>query len=340
MARITRAEATQRWDDALRVRGWLGRRLRLVMFDYDADMHAPTDYHPAPAWSKIAGPDDAADLDEYERLQDGLLQQGERYSRMGAVARGGAVVPPLVAAPVPVTRTEIVSTMQRVMSIVHPLAVTQEQILRAAFFAQLPRELGDSIGTSSSAIHPERPTPSDNYRNTGTREGGMRARYDLGFGHPIESAGIVGVSELKAGSGTFDRLDVLSRLTEEQDDYREAGETASRIAQPKKREEPLCTDLFKLLDPKLPEQSFRISWIALGKRGRATERVIRQRAIRIVQAVAKDRNLSGETYAVDPATGWLMCMWTHPRQARLDLAWYQPKVDNPSAYEPVFGAVS
>lgn len=329
MARITRAEATQRWDQALRARGWQSSKLALVMFDYDAHMHGRTIYHPAPAWCTIAGPDDTADLDEYERLQNRLLKQGEPYSRRGAAAHGGAVVPQMVAAPVPVTRTEIVSTIQRVMSIVHPLAVTQEQILRAGFFAQLPRELGDSIGTASSAVHPERPTPSDNYQNTGTREGGMRARYDLGFGHPIKSVGIVGVSELKAGPATFDRLD-----------YREAVETAFRASEPKKREEPLRTDLFKLLDPKLPEKSFRISWIALGKRGRATAGEICQRAKRIVQAVAEDRNLSGGTYAVDLATGWLVCTWTHPRQARLELAWYQPKVDNSSAYEPVFGAVS
>jgi hypothetical protein len=146
--------------------------------------------------------------------------------------------------------------------------------------------------------------------------------------------------ELKAGSATFDRLDTLSRLTDQHDDYREAGETTVRSAQPKKRAEPLCTDLFKLLDPKLPEHSFRISWIALRKRGWATEGDLRQRAIRIVQAVAKGRNLSGATYAVDPETSWLVCTWTYPQLVRLELAWYQPKVDTPSACETVFAVDS
>ena len=340
MARITGVEATQRWDAALRARGWQRSKLALVMFDYCTDVHGPTRYHPAPAWPEIVGVDGTADLDEYERLQDQLLQQGDPHSKRGAAAHGSSVVHELVATPLPVTRTEIVSTVQRVMSIVHPLAVTQEQILRAAFIAQLPPELGNSIGTASSAIHPERPTPSDNYQYSGNRESGMRARYDLGFGHPTKSADIVGVCELKAAAATYDRLDALSRLTEEQDDYGDAGESAVKVAQPQKREEPLRIDLFKLLDPKLPEQSFRISWIALGRRGRSTAGEICQCAVRIVEVVARDRGLSRGTYAVDPATGWLVFTWTHARRARLELAWYQPKTDNPSVYEPVFRAVS
>ena len=50
--------------------------------------------------------------------------------------------------------------------------------MRLAFFAQLPRELADPIGTVRSGVHPERPTPSADYRFTGKRDTGMRARYD------------------------------------------------------------------------------------------------------------------------------------------------------------------
>jgi hypothetical protein len=85
------------------------------------------------------------------------------------------------------------------MGKVHPLAVTQEQILRAAFFAHLPGEIRAVLGTADAGVHPERPTPSANYVFKGTRGVGMRARYDLGFGHPTDSAGIAGVGELKAG---------------------------------------------------------------------------------------------------------------------------------------------
>jgi hypothetical protein len=35
----------------------------------------------------------------------------------------------------------------------------------------------------------------------------MRARYDIGFGHPSQAPGITGVAELKGGLGTFDRLE-------------------------------------------------------------------------------------------------------------------------------------
>ena len=82
----------------------------------------------------------------------------------------------------------------------------------------------------------------------------MRARYDLGFGHPSESVGITGVAELKGGLGTFDRLETLSRWDEES-----AADLETAAGEIDKLEKPLLLDLLKLLDPKLPEEAFRIS---------------------------------------------------------------------------------
>jgi hypothetical protein len=249
--------------------------LRLAMFDYVPDEHGRTLYQPAPAWPTIADSDNTADEAGYARMERSLLAQGEPYSRRGTAAHSGQPPLELVATPVPIGREGVVATIETVMAKVHPLAVTQEQIVRAAFFAQLPRELGDIIGTERAAVHPERPTPSSDYIFTGTRGLGMRARYDLGFGHPTESVGIVGVAELKAGLSTFDRLETLSCFDEESDcdadGQRPSGQT-------RKLEEPLFLDILKLLDPQLPEGAFRISWIASGKRGRSSAAEIRERA--------------------------------------------------------------
>ncbi len=333
MARLTEEDCRQRWDEALRARGWEKSKLRLAMFDYRPAEHGPTLYRPVPAWPTIADHNNTADEAEYARIERSLLAQGEPHSRRGAAAHGGHVVVELVVSPAPVGRAEVVTTIETVMAEVHPLAVTQEQILRAAFFAHLPEELGERIGTARAAVHPERPTPSSDYVFTGTRGMGMRARYDLGFGHPTESAGIAGVAELKAGLSTFDRLESISRFDEESEAERGA---PLPNAQTEKLEEPLLLDLLKLLDPQLPEGAFRISWIASGKRGRSTAAEIRDRAVRIVERVARERKLSGMSFHVDAATGWLVCTWPQPR-VRLELAWYRPEGSAPEKFEPVFG---
>jgi hypothetical protein len=332
MTRLTEAEGRQRWDEAIRVRGWQNSKLRLVMFDYRPAEHGPTLYRPAPAWPTIADDDNTADVEDYARIEQSLLAQGEPHSQRGAAAHSGCLDAQLVANPIPVRRGEIVATIERVMGKVHPLAITQEQILRAAFFVQLARELGQAIGTAEAAVHPERPTPSCDYVFTGTRGVGMRARYDLGFGHPSESAGITGVAELKGGLGTFDRLETLSRWDEES-----ATDLETAAGESNKVEKPLLLDLLKLLDPKLPEEAFRISWIVSGKRGRSTTAEIRDRAIRIVERVAQQRNQSGATFRADPATGWLVCTWPQLK-LQLELAWYRPAADNPERFEPVFAA--
>ena len=332
MTRLTEAEGRQRWDEAVRTRGWQKSKLRLVMFDYRPTEHGPTRYRPAPAWPTIADGDNTANVEDYARIERSLLAQGEPHSRRGAAAHGGSLGVQLVANPIPTCRSEIVATIERVMDKVHPLAITQEQILRAAFFAHLTRELGQAIGTAEAAVHPERPTPSCDYVFTGTRGVGMRARYDLGFGHPSESVGITGVAELKGGLGTFDRLETLSRFDEQS-----AADLETAAGKSNKLEEPLLLDLLKLLDPKLPEEAFRISWIVSGKRGRSTAAEIRDRATRIVERVAKQRNQSGATFRVDPATGWLVCTWPPPK-LQLELAWYRQAADNPEKFEPVFAA--
>jgi hypothetical protein len=228
----------------------------------------------------------------------------------------------------PITEMQVVSVITRVMSVVQPCAVTQEQILRAAFFAQLPQELAAQIGTVRSGVHPERPTPSSDYRFTGKRKAGMRARYDLGFGDPVDSSGITGVGELKAGNGSFDRLRAFGRLVDEH------GDSLTMPTDEKKRQEPLMVDFLKLLDPKLPQGSFRISWIALGRRGFATAAEISERAARAITLAARRRNLQPAICVVDAETGWLTCEWAEA-QVALRLAWYRPD-ESGSRFEPVF----
>jgi hypothetical protein len=260
-------------------------------------------------------------------VQLDLLRQGQSYSDRGASPRDGSGPIRLVVNPLPITREEIGSTIQKVMSLTIPAAITQEQILRGAFFAHLPAALGLSIGTAESAVHPERPTPSSDYSFTGKRP--MRARYDLGFGHPTSSPEIAGVMELKAGFGTFDRLRALSRVVVDAD------AVTSEAVKPKPKEEPLFLDILKLLDPLAPESSFRISWIALAKRGRAERSEVYDRAAHIVGLVAQRRKMNRAEYGIDPGTGWMTFTWTQPAM-RLDLAWYQPQIEDSSRFEVVF----
>jgi hypothetical protein len=175
MARLTEEDCRQRWDKALRERGWVESKLRLAMFDHRPAEHGPTRYHPVPAWPTIADDDNTADESDYIRIERSLLAQGEEYSRRRAAAHTGHVVVELVARPISVSRERIVATIKTVMANVHPRAVTQEQILHAAFFAQLREEFGMTIGTTRAAVHPARPTPSSDYVITGKRGAGMRA---------------------------------------------------------------------------------------------------------------------------------------------------------------------
>jgi hypothetical protein len=94
----------------------------------------------------------------------------------------------------------VFDTISNVMKAVHPCIVTQEQILRSAFIAHLPQNIARQIGTPSSSVHPERPTPGL-YQQTGSRK--LRARFDLAFGHVENNDGITGVIEIRAGNASF-----------------------------------------------------------------------------------------------------------------------------------------
>ena len=301
--------------------------MRLVMFDYRRDRHGLTVYKPAPGWPTIASDDDTAGFEEYLQLEAQLLRQGEPFSQRGSQRHGPP--PPLPSfEPLPVAEEQVVSVIAGVMSVVQPCCVTQEQILRAAFFARLPQDLAEAIGTVHSAVHPERPTPSSDYSLSGKRETGMRGRYDLGFGSLVDSE-ITGVVELKGGNGSFDNLSVCGQLVDED------GLSPTVLAdEKKKRLEPLIIDLQKLLDPKLPHGSFRISWIALGRRGVTTAAEIRERTARVIDLAARRRNLPPATYSVDADTEWLTCEWAKA-QITLRLAWYRPD-ESGSCFEPVF----
>ncbi len=159
---------------------------------------------------------------------------------------------------------------------------------------------------------------------------------NLGFGHPNESEGIAGIAELKAGLATFGRLESMSNFGEATE--ADLGPQSSESG-PKQLDEPLMLDLLKLLDPHLPAGAFRISWVASGKRGRSTTCEIRERAIRIVNRVARERNLAGGVFEIDATTRWLVCSWPES-PVRLELAWYRPDAIDPRRFEPVFGELS
>jgi hypothetical protein len=66
---------------------------------------------------------------------------------------------------------------------------------------------------------------------------------------------------------------------------------------------------------------------------------IRERAIRIVQRVAHERNLAGGVFEVDATTRWLVCSWLESL-VRLELAWYRPNAVGAERFEPVFGELT
>ena len=88
---------------------------------------------------------------------------------------------------------------------------------------------------------------------------------------------------------------------------------------------------------RLPAEALALvdEW-AVRKRGRSTMGEIRERAIRIVQRVARERNLAGEVFEIDATTRWLVCTWPEPL-VRLELAWYRPDAIEPERFEPLFG---
>jgi hypothetical protein len=142
----------------------------------------------------------------------------------------------------------------------------------------------------------------------------MRARHDLGFGHPTGSAGITGVAELKAGPGTLDRLDAISRRDEESTELQAVTQETRRL------DEPLLLDFRKMLDPQLPEDACRISRIVSVRRGRSTAEEIRVRAASIVERVAGLRKLTGTTFRIDPRSACPVFEFPQ-HQIQVQLAW-------------------
>jgi hypothetical protein len=207
----------------------------------------------------------------------------------------------------------------------HPRAVRQEQVLRATFVSHLPSTIAIAIGTMSSTFHPERPTPSNTYTIRGKRE--MRARFDIGFGHPDLSEGIRGVIELKV-VGSFDgNFDKLS-----------SNDPAVHPISGKTERDPLFVDFKKLLDPNLPTGSFRISWVAAGRRGLADPKLIAEKAARVIKQVEAERGISERKTEIDLQTGWLKWSWSNG--VCLKLAWYRPSADEDTLFEPVWASHS
>jgi hypothetical protein len=324
MGRISLSEAREDWDRELRARRWHKAKLRLAMFDYIAAEHGPISYHPAPAWPTIADAAGFAKTSDFERLKEILFAQGNRYSSLGsASSTHPSAAIKVTRQPLAFSSTAVRKTIEAVMDDIHPLVVTQEQILRAAFIARLPSPISLAIGTPNSPIHLERPTPSL-YQHTGRKP--SRARFDIGFGDGEIPDGITGVIELKAGLASFDSLDRKGELiTADPESPAHKG----------KRGEPISVDIQKLLDPKLPLGAFRISWITLGRIGRANPEEIKERAQRMVEHGANQRGLTKPSVSIKLPTGWLQFLWKATGVV-LELAWYCPCSTNPSKYAVIW----
>jgi hypothetical protein len=324
MGRISLAEAREDWDRELRARRWHNAKLRLAMFDYNAVEHGSISYHPAPAWPTIADAAGFAKVSDFERLKHILFAQGKRYSSLGSTsATHPSAAIKLTRQPLVFSSTAVRKTIAAVMDDTHPLVVTQEQILRAAFIARLPSPISLAIGTPNSPIHLERPTPSL-YQHTGMKP--SRARFDIGFGDGDVPDGITGVIELKAGLASFDSLDRKGELVTADPES---------AAHKGKRGEPIRVDIQKLLDPKLPSGAFRISWIALGRIGRANSEEVKERAQRIVEHGANRRGLTTPSVSINLSTGWLQFLWKGTGVI-LELAWFRPCSTDPSKYAAIW----
>jgi hypothetical protein len=303
MRRITEAEARQLWQAAMREHGWENRKIAEVMFNWDPP-EKPTVYHDTPpVWRRIlADEHNEADRDAYLQAQTELIRWGTIFSQRRS---GGAPVAQPEYQPLAIAADVIIESIRSSMNSLHPMAALHEQVMRAKFVTKLPQIHAEVIGSLNSAVHPERATPSGDYRRIGERE--MHARYDLGFGHPIEDDGIVGVIELKA-AGSFDH----------------------------QLDSGLQHDFTKLLDPRLPPSALRVSWMIARRRARIDPVALLHRAENLLEPVETSRGLTGRVSHLDTATGWLGWRWEN-NEARVLLAWYQPSEDDPAQFEPSWG---
>lgn len=207
------------------------------------------------------------------------------------------------------------------MENVHPAVVGQEQILRCAFVANLPQEIRDGIGTLSANIHPELPTASNIYQRMGKTK--RRARIDIGVGHPTKCGEIIGAIELKTltqfGELWFRKQ--LEKLNTTPKDLMFSG---------------IAGDFQKLLDPKLPKDAFRCSWVVTKKRGLARPEQIARWAKSLLEPVEQRLGLEGFDQSYDTTMGLLRWGWSNG--SVLNLAWYWPKEHDQEQFEPVWVA--
>jgi hypothetical protein len=324
MSLISEIEARKLWQDALEKNRWTKSKIRFAMFDWHPEM-GKTSYRPAPAWPTVANSDNKADRAIFLSLVERILRQGDRFSSLGSAPRTG-VRPELEFVPYPIEEQTIRQAILGTMKTIQPGAVDQEQILRSAFVAHLPIQFREAIGTRFSGFHPELATPSNTYTRTGVRP--MRARYDIGFGHPRQAAGITGAIELKARKGSVASLIRPDKLNEACDE----GEAESVD------KDTLRDDFEKLLDPKLPVSVLRISWVVAGARSglQASEIIgcLQQTLVRLSRVLG----MLQPSKAVDSQTGWLKWVWADP-DVTLHLAWYHPHAFELDRFEPAFGVI-
>jgi hypothetical protein len=323
MVLLDEAEARLLWCEALQNEGWQDRKIRLVMFDWRPEM-GKISYHPAPAWPTVANSENRADRARFLELVERILNQGKRYSSLGSAPRL-STRPEIEFAPRHVDQIAIRNTILKTLETIQPGAVNQQQILRCAMMAHLPPELLESLGTRFAAVHPELPTPSNNYKRTGNH--GMCGRYDLGFGHPTQIEDIVGVIELETVKGSVTAL--LPDKADEESDEKDV-ETIELHA--------LQGDFEKLLDPKLPASALRVSVLVAGARSRlSTDEIIA--SVRRIRSVNGTAFLTSATVQFDPETQWLRWSWTDSA-ASLHLAWYHPSLLECNRFESMWSALS
>jgi hypothetical protein len=319
MPRLTIFQARSLWSSAIATRGWKGRIIEQVMFDWpDGNL---TRYHPnPPAFHSISDEHDTVDEQVYCKLQAEILLCGERFSNLGSAQKSGASIAcPLTCIPAPLTSSEIHQAIRIVMKTIHPAVVRQEQILRCAFIAQLSEETRNIIGTLSANIHPEMPTPSGTYQRKGLKT--RRARIDLGFGHPTRCEETIGAIELKT----------LSQFGETW--FRKQLERLN-LTSPGLMFSGLAGDFQKLLDPKLPNSSFRYSWAITTRRGSATPEEIARWAESLMEPVKRRLSLGNfeRSYHSEPES----LSWKWPTGTSMNLLWYWPKKGSPDHFEPVW----
>jgi hypothetical protein len=319
MSRLNIAEARELWRNAINAKHWQGSVLERVMFDWTRGKKS--NYHPdPPAFRHIADHLQTVDEQEYRELVNSLIQLGERQSELGRRRGAGHVVAVAPACtPLPLERECICRAINEVMATVHPKIVRQEQILRCALIAHLPQNIREAIGTLSANVHPELPTPSNEYQRKGNTQ--RRARIDVGFGHGAVPEQLVGVIELKA-------------LTSFNELWFRRQEERLHATPPNLMFSGLAGDFQKLLDRKLPKHAFRYSWVVTRNWGRGRPDEIARWARSIVRPVEKRLSLEGFEETYDAMTRWLVWKWKDG--TILHLAWYSPNREASEKFLPVW----